>query len=396
VSDHAARANSFGPAAEIYERGRPTYPAEALDWLLPAGNPRVIDLGAGTGKLTRQIRARGLQVSAVDPSEGMLARLTAAVPGVPTLLGAAESIPLPTGSADVVLVAQAWHWVDPVRALPEVARVLAPGGRLGLIWNTRDQSSDWIRRLDEVIGNEDRGRQTTIGAPFGPTETHHVRWNHVIGPEQLLDLVASRSGVILLEADERAGLLAEVRRLMATHPSLVGRTEFEMPYVTVCARASLPGRSRLASAGRRRRGASHGGGQGGDDVVPRAGCRGSAPGHVAVGGDAVPVGPLGLADDLAHDRDAEGAGGHVGGFPPRSAGPVIATPSRASLPPPPRRVHRRAPGGRRHGRPRRRHISCAGATRDLPHPGDPAALDRRPLRGLAHRRSRPAVAASGG
>ena len=236
VTDFAARANSFGPAAEIYERGRPTYPVEALDWLLPSGNPRVIDLGAGTGKLTRQIRARGLAVTAVDPSEGMLAQLTVAVPGVPALRGTAEQIPLPAGSADVVLVAQAWHWVDPARALPEVARVLAPGGRLGLVWNTRDQSSDFIRRLDEIIGNEDQARETTIGAPFGPAEVHRVRWTHTVGPEQLIDLVASRSGVIVLAPDERAALLAEVRRLMA------GQTEFEMPYVTVCARASLPAR----------------------------------------------------------------------------------------------------------------------------------------------------------
>jgi SAM-dependent methyltransferase len=240
VTDHAARANSFGPAAEIYERGRPTYPVEALDWLLPAGNPRVIDLGAGTGKLTRQIRARGLAVTAVDPSEGMLAQLTASVPGVPALLGTAEQIPLPAGSADAVLVAQAWHWVDPVRALPEVARVLTPGGRLGLVWNTRDQSSDFVRRLDEIIGNEDRARQPVIGAPFGPVETHHVRWTDVIGRERLIDLVASRSGVIVLEPGERADLLAEVNRLLDTHPDVAGRAEVEMPYVTVCARASLP------------------------------------------------------------------------------------------------------------------------------------------------------------
>lgn len=240
MTNHAALASSFGPAADIYERGRPAYPAEALDWLLPAGNPRVLDLGAGTGKLTRQIRDRGLAVTAVDPSEGMLAQLAASVPGVPAVLGAAESIPLPAGSADVVLVAQAWHWVDPRRALPEVARVLAPGGRLGLVWNTRDQSSDFIRRLDEIIGNEDRARQPVVGAPFGPVETHLVSWTDVIGPEQLIDLVASRSGVIVLAPGERAALLDEVRRLAATHPAVAGRTEFEMPYVTVCARAALP------------------------------------------------------------------------------------------------------------------------------------------------------------
>ena len=123
MTDRAAHANSFGPAADIYERGRPSYPAAALDWLLPAGVPRVVDVGAGTGKLTRQIRDRGLPVTAVDPSEGMLAQLRTAVPGVPAVLGSAEQIPLPDDSADVVLVAQAWHWVDPVRAVPELPYV---------------------------------------------------------------------------------------------------------------------------------------------------------------------------------------------------------------------------------------------------------------------------------
>src|SRR3954451_7081096 len=111
MNDHARHANSFGPVAETYERGRPGYPSEALDWLLPAGRPRVVDLGAGTGKLTRELRGRGLEVTAVDPSEGMLAQLGESVPGVRAVLGSAENIPLPSESADAVLVAQAWHWV---------------------------------------------------------------------------------------------------------------------------------------------------------------------------------------------------------------------------------------------------------------------------------------------
>lgn len=237
MTDHAG---SFGTAADIYERGRPGYPADALDWLLPAGRPRVVDLGAGTGKLTRQLRDRGLAVTAVEPSEGMLAQLAVSVPGVPALRGSAERIPLPDSSAEAVLVAQAWHWVDPVRAVPEVARVLSPGGRLGLIWNLRDESRPWVRRLGEIIGNQESERDTTVGAPFGPVEIAHFAWSTTIGPERLIDLVASRSSIILMPADERAALLNEVRRLVATHPDLVGRTEFEMPYITECARASRP------------------------------------------------------------------------------------------------------------------------------------------------------------
>jgi SAM-dependent methyltransferase len=239
--DHAAHATSFGPVADIYERGRPPYPAAALDWLLPAGRPRVVDLGAGTGKLTRQIRDRGLEVTAVEPSDGMLTQLRASVPGVTAVRGSAEKIPLPVASADVVLAAQAWHWVDSTAAVPEVARILTPGGRLGLLWNVRDDRADWVRRLDEIIGNRDRSSDESVvlGPPFGPLERRSFPWVHTIGPGMLIDLVASRSAVILLPADERAGLLGEVRKLMATHPSLVGRTEFELPYNCYCTRATL-------------------------------------------------------------------------------------------------------------------------------------------------------------
>ena len=199
----------------------------------------MLDLGAGTGKLTRQLLARGHDVVAVDPSEGMLAELNRVLPGVPTARGSAEEVPLPDGSVDVVLMAQAWHWVDPDRAVPEIARVLSPGGRLGVLWNVRDGQAGWIRRLEEIIGGVDNNRDARFGTPFGPVETYDVRWTHRIGPDVLLDLVASRSHVIMLPAAERAALLAQVRQLMITHPELVGRTAYDMPFVTHCARASL-------------------------------------------------------------------------------------------------------------------------------------------------------------
>jgi SAM-dependent methyltransferase len=241
VDDHAAHAHSFGPVADRYERGRPPYLPAAVDWLLPDGTHRVLDLGAGTGKLTRQLADRGLDVTAVDPSDGMLTELRRVLPGVPALTGTAEDIPLPDHAVDAVLVAQAWHWVDRDRAVPEIARVLAPGGQLGLIWNIRDEREDWVRRLGEILGSEDLHREFAIGPPFGPVATHEFEWVNRITPDQLLDLVASRSYVILLPPDERAALLAQVRQLMATHPALVGRTEFDMPYVAQCARASVVG-----------------------------------------------------------------------------------------------------------------------------------------------------------
>ncbi|GAA0528430.1 class I SAM-dependent methyltransferase [Paractinoplanes ferrugineus] len=238
MDDHA---RSFGAAAAAYERGRPGYPDPALSWLLPAGRPRVVDLGAGTGKLTRRIHARGLPVTAVDPAQEMLDELTRVLPGVPVRRGTAEDIPLPDNSADVVLMAQSWHWVDPARAVPEIARVLSPGGRLGLLWNLRDQRTEWVHRLGEIIGNAELERDTTVGPPFGPVEHATFDWVETLGPDRLIDMVASRSRIILLPPDERAALLNEVRRLAATHPQLVGRTEFALPYRTECARTTLPG-----------------------------------------------------------------------------------------------------------------------------------------------------------
>ena len=240
VEDREVHGRSFGPAAGRYERGRPSYPAAAMDWLLPAGARRILDLGAGTGKLTRALLHRGLEVTAVDPSAGMLAELRRVLPGVPALTGSAEAIPLPDHSVDAVVVGQAWHWVDPDRAVPEVARVLTPGGRLGLIWNVRDGRVDWVRRIGEILDDRMSRPPAEVGPPFGPVETRDFAWVDRTGPDQLLDLVASRSYVILMRSDERAAVLGQVRQLLATHPSLVGRTEFGLPYVAQCARAQLP------------------------------------------------------------------------------------------------------------------------------------------------------------
>jgi SAM-dependent methyltransferase len=238
VEDREAHARSFGSFASRYERGRPPYPPEAVDWLLPHGARTVLDLGAGTGKLTRELLGRGLDVTAVDPSDGMLTELRRVLPAVRAETGRAEQIPLPDASLDAVLVAQAWHWVDLARAVPEVARVLRPGGCLGLLWNVRDERTDWMRRLGEILHSPDQNRDVHLGPPFGPVEVRDFSWTHHIGRDQLLDLVASRSYVILRPTDERAALLAQVRQLLATHPALVGRTRFDMPYVTHCARAT--------------------------------------------------------------------------------------------------------------------------------------------------------------
>lgn len=239
-SCHAA---SFDAAADAYERGRPSYPEAALDWLLPPGARRVLDLGAGTGKLTRQVAARGLDVVAVDPSAAMLDQLRLALPEVAALRGTAEAIPLPSGSVDVVLVAQAWHWVDPAVAVPEVARVLKPGGRLGLAWNHRDEDEGWTRGLGAVLARlgfmEDGSRAPRVGLPFGPVERRDLRWSQPIDAAGLLDLVASRSYFIVLPEAEKAPVLDEVRALIAREPGFDGGGSVPMPYVTRCSRADL-------------------------------------------------------------------------------------------------------------------------------------------------------------
>ncbi|GFG63052.1 putative methyltransferase [Mycobacterium kubicae] len=235
------RSLSFGSAAAAYERGRPSYPPEAIDWLLPPAAHDVLDLGAGTGKLTTRLVERGLDVIAVDPVPEMLEVLRGSLPQTRALLGTAEEIPLPDNSVDAVLVAQAWHWVDPARAVPEVARVLRPGGTLGLVWNTRDERLGWVRELGEIIGRDgDPVRdKVTLPEPFTDVSRHQVEWTNYVTPQALIDLVASRSYCITSPDEVRTKTLDRVRQLLATHPALANANGLAMPYVTVCVRATL-------------------------------------------------------------------------------------------------------------------------------------------------------------
>jgi SAM-dependent methyltransferase len=237
-----AQATSFGDAAAAYQSGRPPYPASAVDWLVPGGTRRVLDLGAGTGKLTQLLVDRGLEVTAVEPLAEMREQLVVAVPGAAALDGAAEKMPLADASVEAVVVAQAWHWFEPALALPEIARVLVPGGTLGLVWNVRDHSEPWVAELDRVLHRHTRQEIDTrpsIGEPFGPVERLEVRWEHVLTRAELLDLVASRSYVITMPEDARAELLNQVSELLDSHLDLRGRKKVTMPYLTRCTRARL-------------------------------------------------------------------------------------------------------------------------------------------------------------
>ncbi|ULE33716.1 class I SAM-dependent methyltransferase [Mycobacterium sp. IDR2000157661] len=235
------RSLSFGAEAAAYERGRPSYPPEAIDWLLPSYAQKVLDLGAGTGKLTTRLVERGLDVYAVDPIPEMLELLTTSLPDTPALLGTAEEIPLPDDSVDTVLVAQAWHWFDTERAVKEVARVLRPGGRLGLVWNSRDERLGWVKELGRIIGHENAqvNESTMLPEPFTGVERHQVEWTSYLTPQALIDLVASRSYCITSPERVRTRTLDRVRELLATHPALANSTGLALPYVTVCIRATL-------------------------------------------------------------------------------------------------------------------------------------------------------------
>nr|GID90494.1 putative methyltransferase [Actinoplanes derwentensis] len=229
-SVHAA---SFGSAAGAYHRGRPTYPVSAVQWVVPRAARRVLDLGAGTGKFTELLVGAGLEVVAVEPSAQMRAQIAV---GAEILAGTGEQVPLPDASVDAVVCAQAWHWVDPVRAVPEVARVLRPGGTVSLVWNVRDHEEPWVARLDDVLHRHTRQEIDTapvLGVPFGPAERTEIRWRHTLSRRDLLDMVSSRSYVIVLPEPERREILDDVTELLDRQGF---GDRIVMPYVTRCSR----------------------------------------------------------------------------------------------------------------------------------------------------------------
>lgn len=232
------RATSFGADVAAYEQGRPEYVDEHVAWLLEGVDGRVLDLAAGSGKLTRAVRRLGFAVVAVDPDAQMLARNT----GVEAHLGRAEAIPLPDASVAAVTVGQAWHWVDPAAAGPELVRVLTPGGRLGLIWNTRDDRHPFVAELAAIMGASPAELMMDVEGVlqvpgFGPFECR--RWERVrmMTPAELVPMVTSRSHYLLADPETQARIVADVRDLLATHPHTAGRDRFEYPLHTTGYRA---------------------------------------------------------------------------------------------------------------------------------------------------------------
>lgn len=240
----ASLGTSFGAAAGDYDRGRPTYPTAAVAWMLGDRPSRVLDLGAGTGKLTAAVVGLGHETVAVDPDPTMLATLHATVPGVPTFVGTAERIPLPDSSVDAVVLGQAWHWVDVERALAEAARVLRPGGVLGLIWNIRDERVAWIARLTAVMRGSAAEKLIadggpTVGPPFGDLDARTDGWARPMTRDDIAAMVRSRSYYITGDADYRARVDADLQALLdeVWEP---GAAAIDVPYVTHTYRARRP------------------------------------------------------------------------------------------------------------------------------------------------------------
>ena len=243
IDENAAR--SFGPAADLYDSVRPTYPAAALQWLTgdaPKDDaPKdVVDIGAGTGLLTRGLIALGHNVTAVEPDPQMLAKLTAASPGLTAAHeGSAEAIPLPDSSADVMTAGQAFHWFDRAKALPELHRVLRPGGVLAPIWNVRDESTGWVAALTEAIGSSQGERDALaaiepgyFGDLFRTSEYKVFRHEWPLDRAGALRLVRSRSYYLTADEQGRRRITAAVEDVLANHPDLAGRDTFAMPYKT--------------------------------------------------------------------------------------------------------------------------------------------------------------------
>jgi SAM-dependent methyltransferase len=241
--------SSFGAAAVAYAEHRPDYAPAAVRWALaPAPGPRVLDLGAGTGKLTATLVALGADVIAVEPDRAMLTELCRAQPAVRALPGRAEAIPLPDASVDAVLAGHALHWFDMAFAGPEIARVLEPGGILAGLWNVMDNGVDWVAGLERVGGSAAIGPRDTLSAWRAETAEAHLPTNGQVAqfgsPEQaefphgqrrtadsLVAKIATHAGLLVMPEQEQEATLGRIRAFLASRPE-TARGEFTLPMLT--------------------------------------------------------------------------------------------------------------------------------------------------------------------
>lgn len=236
----------YKTAADTYVKGRPDYPPQVSEWLSATlgldHHKTVIDLGAGTGKFTGRLVSTGAQVIAVEPLAQMLEKLSDAWPQVLAVHGTATDLPLPDASVDVVVCAQAFHWFASDEALTEIARVLKPGGKLGLIWNLRDTQVSWVPKLDAIVnaleGDTPRyytgeWRKAFPHPAFGPLQVQRFHHGHTGAPEDVIfNRVRSTSFIAALPQAHRAKVDEQICRLIASEPELRGRDVVTVPYET--------------------------------------------------------------------------------------------------------------------------------------------------------------------
>lgn len=226
--------------ADAYERARPSYPSDAVTWMTGAGRSVVLELGAGTGKLTRVLHAAGHEVIATEPLPEMISLLAEHLP-VQHVVAGAEHIPLRSRSVDLVVCGQSFHWFDHDRALPEIARVLRPGGVLALAWNTYDVGIPWVRRLKQLLipgttKDDDAAAYPLLATPyFGFVESRQFRFWQTHTAATLADLARSVSHVATMSEHDRAVVLAQVEALYADYGR--GHDGMRLPWVTRCHRA---------------------------------------------------------------------------------------------------------------------------------------------------------------
>lgn len=234
---------AFQAGGEHYHAVRPTYPEQIVDFMVPAGVRTAVDLGAGTGLFTRLLAARGLEVTAVDPSASMLGPLRRAVPTATAVQARAERTGLPGGGFDLATSAQAWHWIDPHAGSAEAARLLRPGGTLALVWNQLDTTVPWVHRLTRImhagdVHAADPDRRRTR-APFGAEEHHQVRWTDRTTPAGLHALMASRSYWLRSPAAIRTRMTTNLDWYLLEHLGFSAGEPIELPYLTFAVRAAL-------------------------------------------------------------------------------------------------------------------------------------------------------------
>lgn len=245
-TSRAARALSFGAASDAYDRFRPGPPAAVLDWLLPADAHDVVDIGAGTGALTRHLVERVGHVTAVEPDPEMRRVLVRRAPAATAVAGTAEALPVADASQDAVLGASMWHWVDPPRAIAEAARVLRPGGRIGVLWAHPDRDVDWVAALWEQVRAGQvsrppapRALEIPDGAGFAPPEgPHTLRFSVTLDRAEVVGLAGTYSGHLVLDRTARAAQLERVSAMLDAEPRFASGAPVPLPMVCRAWRAT--------------------------------------------------------------------------------------------------------------------------------------------------------------